>query len=142
MGDPAGLCRRLLLGGMLLRAGVFVFQGGYNDDLHILVLKYWDLHGRLPTTGQYDQGYHPPLYYLLAAIPYFLTHNPKIVQALSLAFSIGTLWVLDRILSREAVCPARCRPWCLALALEASRVPPRIRPLSLTVIACDSAPGR
>src|SRR5262249_39675710 len=56
--------------------------------------------GRLPVSNETYQSYHPPLYYLLTAPIFAITHRPKVVQMFSLACAIATLVVCYRLIVR------------------------------------------
>jgi 4-amino-4-deoxy-L-arabinose transferase-like glycosyltransferase len=115
-GQARRICRYLLVAGVLARVLVFSNLSPFNNDPHLAVIQFVEAHGRLPESGLLTQAYHPPLYYLLALPVWKLFHVVKAVQALSLAFSIMTLWALDALLRRSTIVPKRARPWCLALA--------------------------
>jgi 4-amino-4-deoxy-L-arabinose transferase-like glycosyltransferase len=105
----------LLAGGIIVRFGVFAYLGYFNNDNHLVVIDYVARHWTLPRANQFDQAYHPPLYYLLAA-PLLRLGGLVAVQALSLIFSIATLVLIAGLLRRLPWIDERIRPWCLALA--------------------------
>ena len=83
----------VLTAGILLRVVVFAFQGPFNNDKHFEVVQHIHERGALPASGDLNQSYHPPLYYVLAA-PLLHVGGRKTVQAFSLVLSVGTLLVL------------------------------------------------
>src|SRR5688572_32234848 len=60
----------LIAVGVLLRVLVFAFMGYFNNDNHIIVIEYVSRYWTPPHAAQFNQAYHPPLYYFLAA-PFF-----------------------------------------------------------------------
>lgn len=109
-------CRAILAAGFLLRIVTFAMMRFYNADNHLEVIDFLAKHGRLATTPELTQGYHPPLYYLIAVWPWIWFSHAKVVQGLSLVFSLATLWTLDRLLADRRLLSPRWRPWCLSLA--------------------------
>ena len=104
----------VLAGGIIVRVVVFAYVGYFNNDNHLVVIDHIARHWTLPRANQFDQAYHPPLYYLLAA-PLLRLGGLVAVQALSLIFSIATLVVIAGLLRRLPWTDERIRPWCLAL---------------------------
>src|ERR1039458_3765981 len=103
MMDSTRRSRYLLAAGILLRVVVFVFLAPLNNDDHGEVIKFLVDHGRLANVSELLQAQHPPLYYLLAAPVLKFTGNYKLVQLLSLWFSIGTLLVLHHLIWRAGL---------------------------------------
>ena len=117
--DDQGLWRKArlwLIGGIVLRLVTFMVLAPQNRDFHLgVIIRIVDT-GRLPISNATDQSYHPPLYYLLAAPILALTHRPKAVQLLSLAFAIATLIVLFWLTVRSPLFGSpRERLWTFAL---------------------------
>src|SRR5207342_1974062 len=54
--------------GVVLRLVVFIHMGYLNNDNHLEVIKYVAEHWLPARADQFNQGYHPPLYYFLAAL--------------------------------------------------------------------------
>ena len=89
----------VLLGtGIALRLITFIFLNPENSDAHSSVISFIAQQGRLPHSGDLDQAYQPPLYYLLTAPIYHFSTSFKIVQAFSLLLSILTLLVFFRLI--------------------------------------------
>ena len=96
----------LLISGILLRIIVFFFQSPFNNDDHLSVIQYIVTTGMLPTSDLMLQSYHPPLYYLIGTgIFYF--ESIKLLQALSLVFSILTLGVFFILLKKQSLFPQK-----------------------------------
>ena len=100
--------------GIILRVIVFVFQGPANNDDHLAYVQYISQHHSLPVSGLLYQSNHPPLYYCLASVR--LPLGIKAVQALSLAFSIGTLWVIYLLIKKLEFIVPKAKPFCLLFA--------------------------
>ena len=111
--DGRRLCRALVAAGALARVIVFFHLGPFGNDNHIQVIKYIYEHHALPLSTFSDQAYHPPLYHILAAC--LMPWGVKAVQALSLVFSLGALWVGAWLLGRPGWLDERSKPWCLGL---------------------------
>lgn len=92
----------LLWLGIALRVVVFAVLGPDNNDPHREVLEWVVQHGWTPTAEQATLGFHPPLYYLIAA-PWALGGDLKRAQILSLLLSIANLVVLQRLLRSSAL---------------------------------------
>jgi hypothetical protein len=88
----------MLAAGILLRILVYIFLQPLNNDDHGEVIRFIVERGRLPTLADAQQAQHPPLYYLIAAPVWKATANYKMVQMLSLWFSIATLLILYHLL--------------------------------------------
>ena len=114
MAEPSKPLVAILAAGILLRVVVFAFQGPFNNDKHFQVVQHLHDHGTLPASGEMNQAYQPPLYYLLAA-PLLRLGSRKVVQALSLAISIATLLVLFLLLNGLPFVSAGSRMVCLSL---------------------------
>jgi 4-amino-4-deoxy-L-arabinose transferase-like glycosyltransferase len=90
--------RRILAGGIALRVLTWAVLNPNNRDFHLgVILRIVDT-GHIPIANETDQSYHPPLYYLIGATVFALTHRPKIVQLVSLAIAIATLIVLYKLI--------------------------------------------
>lgn len=88
----------LFVVGLLLRVATWPLAGPSNRDFHLGVILRMVSTGRIPISNETDQSYHPPLYYLITAPIFAVTHRPKVVQLFSLACAIATLWVLYRLI--------------------------------------------
>jgi len=102
----------VLFFGILLRVVAFLFQGAFNNDDHLAYVQHIYQYHALPVSGQLHQSNHPPLYYFLASL--LFSHGVKMVQALSLAFSIGTLTVMYFLIKKlEFIQPLALKQTCL-----------------------------
>lgn len=111
------LTAAIIIAGALARVIVWLLMVPVNNDRHMDVVAYVAEHGRPPAAGMLEQAYHPPLYYLVVAPVWRSVGSLKSVQAFSLVCSLGTLWLLHRLLVLTLTgAMARWRPWCLALA--------------------------
>src|SRR5579863_7231383 len=107
----------LLALGILTRIVTFFYLGPNNNDPHLGMIQFLVEHKRLPLNTELMLGFHPPLYYLLAAPLYEMTMRPKVVQLLSLALSLGTLIVIYYIIYRtDFIAGARARLYSFWLA--------------------------
>lgn len=104
----------VLAGGIVLRLSVFAYMGYFNNDNHLAVIEYVSRVWLPPSAAQFDQAYHPPLYYFLAAPLYLLGSLPA-VQGLSLLLSILTLCLIAALIHRLPGLDEKLMPWCLAL---------------------------
>ena len=57
----------VLAAGILVRVVVFVHMGYLNNDNHLEVIEYVAHQWIPPHAGQFNQAFHPPLYYFLTA---------------------------------------------------------------------------
>jgi len=105
----------VLAAGIAIRILAFGYIGYFNNDNHLAVLEYVSRHWAPPNAGQFNQAYHPPLYYFLAA-PFFRAGNLPAVQGLSLLLSIATLAAIALLFQRLPWISEQLKPWCLALA--------------------------
>jgi Dolichyl-phosphate-mannose-protein mannosyltransferase len=101
--------------GVVLRLVVFIHMGYLNNDNHLEVIRYVAEHWIPARADQFNQAYHPPLYYYLAAFLFNLG-SIQAVHGLSLTLSIATLLLIARLLRRVAWMDEKIQPWCLALA--------------------------
>ena len=101
--------------GIILRIAVFAYMGYLNNDNHLEVIEYIAHQWIPPHADQFNQAYHPPLYYFLAAA-FLRLGNVRAVHALSLLLSIATLLLIAHLLRRLPWMNEKIRPWCLALA--------------------------
>lgn len=101
--------------GVVLRLVVFIHMGYLNNDDHLEVIKYVADHWLPARADQFNQAYHPPLYYFLAALSFSLG-SIQAVHGVSLILSIATLWLIARLLRRLPWMDKKNHPWCLALA--------------------------
>ncbi|MDP2604077.1 MAG: glycosyltransferase family 39 protein [Deltaproteobacteria bacterium] len=106
--------RAVIAAGIVIRVVVFVYMGYFNNDDHLSVLEYVSRYWFPPHAAQFNQAYHPPLYYFLAAL-FFRWGNLPAVQGLSLLLSIATLMIIALLLRQLAWVNERIKPWCLAL---------------------------
>jgi 4-amino-4-deoxy-L-arabinose transferase-like glycosyltransferase len=107
----------LLLAGIITRCAVCLYLDPSNNDNHIGVIKYLVQNKTFPPLETNMLAFHPPLYYWMAAPLFALSGSDKVVQLLSLAFSIATLWVLYKIIYRtEMIALPRARLYSLLLA--------------------------
>jgi hypothetical protein len=88
----------LFVVGLLLRVATWPLLGPSNRDFHLGVILRMVSTGRIPISNDTDQSYHPPLYYLITAPIFAVTHRPKVVQLFSLACAIATLYVFYRLI--------------------------------------------
>jgi 4-amino-4-deoxy-L-arabinose transferase-like glycosyltransferase len=107
--------RYLLCAAVLLRIIVFAFIGVSNNDDHLEVVRYVAQHGQLPRIDQFNQAYHPPLYYLVAAAVLSVSGSVKVVQSISLICSIVALALAWYLIGRLTVANATARFWALTL---------------------------
>jgi len=105
----------VLSAGILVRIVVFSQMGYLNNDDHLEVIEYVARNWLPPPADQFNQSYHPPLYYFVAATLLRIGGLPT-VHALSLLLSIATLVLIADLLRRLPWIHDQTRPWCLALA--------------------------
>jgi 4-amino-4-deoxy-L-arabinose transferase-like glycosyltransferase len=105
----------VLAAGILLRVVVFVHMGYLNNDNHLEVIEYVAHQWTPPHAGQFNQAFHPPLYYFLAA-SLLRWGNVQAVHGLSLILSIGALLLIAHLLRQLPWINEKIQPWCLALA--------------------------
>lgn len=101
--------------GVILRVVVFVYMGYFNNDNHLEVIKYVADNWLPARADQFNQAFHPPLYYYLAASLLQVGMLPA-VHALSLILSIATLALIAILLHQTPWVSDKVKPWCLALA--------------------------
>lgn len=107
----------LLIAGIITRCAVWIYLDPGNNDKHIDVIKYLVRYKTFPSLETDMLAFHPPLYYWMAAPLFALFASDKVVQLLSLAFSIATLWVLYKIIYRtEMIALRRARQYSFLLA--------------------------
>lgn len=90
--------RWTLYAGVLLRCVIFKPLYPINNDDHLGVIRYFLEHHVLPAADVASQGYHPPLYYLLAT-PFAALAGVRGAELLSLGLSVVNLWLLARLVS-------------------------------------------
>lgn len=93
----------ILILGIAMRIFVFLFQDPFNNDYHFQVIKYIRETKTIPLATQMSQGYHPPLYYLLAQFFYLGDSSLlrlKGLQFFSLLTSLLTLIILFLMIKR------------------------------------------
>ncbi len=96
----------LLSAGIVLRIVTFFYLSPSNSDHHEEVIVYLIRYHALPQIPDVHEAHNPPLYYVIAASLWF-THRLKAVQGLSLVFSMATLVVLFRLITRSGLIRAR-----------------------------------
>lgn len=89
-----------MLAGIWLRIFIFPFLDPFNIDglghwEHIVFIKS---HWSMPPAGLGHETWQPPLYYVIAAVMALIHEDPKFVQLLSLALSIGTVIVARKLI--------------------------------------------
>lgn len=104
----------MLASGIVLRLLVCAYVGYFNNDNHLAVIEYVSRLWLPPRAAQFDQAYHPPLYYFLAA-PLFHFGSLPAVQGISLLLSILTLCLIAALIRRLPGLDKKLLPWCLAL---------------------------
>jgi 4-amino-4-deoxy-L-arabinose transferase-like glycosyltransferase len=98
-GFPADrVLRWTLVVGVLLRLLIFKPLYPVNNDDHFGVITYFLQHHVLPAADVTSQGYHPPLYYLLAA-PFAALAGVRGAELLSLGLSLVNLCLLARLVA-------------------------------------------
>ena len=105
----------VLAAGVVVRVVVFIHMGYFNNDNHLEVIEYVAEHWLPARADQFNQAYHPPLYYFLAAALLRLG-GLQTVHFFSLILSVATLLLIARLLRRLPWIAERTQPWCLALA--------------------------
>jgi 4-amino-4-deoxy-L-arabinose transferase-like glycosyltransferase len=105
----------VLAAGIIVRLVVFAYMGFFNNDNHLLVIDYVARYWIPAHSDQFNQAYHPPLYYFLAA-PLLRLGGVTAVHGLSLIFSIATFLLIAHLLRQLPWIDEEIRPWCLALA--------------------------
>ncbi|MCX7973843.1 MAG: glycosyltransferase family 39 protein [Candidatus Aminicenantes bacterium] len=110
----------VLIAGIAFRIFVFLFQAPFNNDYHFEVIKYIRETKSIPLSTQMSQGYHPPLYYLLAQIFYCgdsTFFRLKVLQFFSLLTSILTFVLLFSLVKNHLTSPKiqLYSGWLLAL---------------------------
>jgi 4-amino-4-deoxy-L-arabinose transferase-like glycosyltransferase len=108
--------RWTLFAGALLRLLLFKPLYPINNDDHIGVVRYFLQYHVLPAADVVSQGYHPPLYYLLAA-PFVALADARGAELLSLGLSVANLWLLARLVATTPLIASdTARRHALALA--------------------------
>jgi len=105
----------VLAAGVIVRLVVFAYMGFFNNDNHLVVIDYVARYWMPARSDQFNQAYHPPLYYFLAA-PLLRLGGVTAVHGLSLVFSIATFLLIAQLLRQLPWIHEKIRPWCLALA--------------------------
>jgi hypothetical protein len=108
----------ILAAGILLRLIVFAFQGPFNHDPHIEVIRHIFWTHKLPPAEKYSQAFQPPLYYLLASfIMQLRPRTDKTIQFFSFLLSSGTLAIITVLIKRLVfIQPFWVKRCCLLLA--------------------------
>ena len=123
----------ILAVGIVLRAATWALMTPQNRDFHLGVITTIVDIGRLPVSNETYQSHHPPLYYILAASIFAVTHRPKVVQMFSLACAIATLLVCYHLMVRTPLF-GRMRDRLLLFALTGSAT-------SGNIVVNPSGPG-
>jgi 4-amino-4-deoxy-L-arabinose transferase-like glycosyltransferase len=105
----------VLAAGVVVRVVVFIHMGYLNNDNHLEVIEYVAEHWLPARADQFNQAYHPPLYYFLAAALLRLG-GLQTVHFFSLILSVATLVLIARLLRLLPWIAEKIQPWCLALA--------------------------
>ena len=116
-GLPADrVIRWTLFSGVLLRLLLFKPLYPVNNDDHFGVIQYFLAHGVLPAADLASQGYHPPLYYLMAA-PFAAFAGVRGAELVSLGLSLLNLWLLARLVeTTELIASGTARRHVMAIA--------------------------
>jgi len=108
--------RWTLFAGVALRFLIFEPLYPVNNDDHLGVITYFLQHHVFPAADVAVQGYHPPLYYLLAA-PFVAIAGVRGAELLSLGLSVANLWLLARLVATTPlIASTTARRHALALA--------------------------
>ena len=108
--------RWTLAAGVLLRLAIFKPLYPVNNDDHFGVITYLLEHHALPAADVLSQGYHPPLYYLLAA-PFAALAGVRGAELVSLGLSVVNLWLIARLVATTPlIASMTARRHALALA--------------------------
>ena len=104
----------ILAVGILARIVVFYYLGPFNNDNHFEIIRYIVRKGALPRVDQFNQAYHPPLYYLLAS--FFLRWGGSQNGSVFFAHPLQrTLLLAYRLICWMPWISRPIKPWCLAL---------------------------
>lgn len=101
--------------GVIARILVFTYMGYFSNDNHLEVVKYVAEHWLPPYADHFNQAFHPPLYYFLAAA-FLHLGDVAAVHSLSLILSIATLALIAHLLRQLVWIDDKIKPWCLGLA--------------------------
>jgi 4-amino-4-deoxy-L-arabinose transferase-like glycosyltransferase len=108
--------RWTMLVGVAIRLFIFAPLYPLNNDDHFGVITYFLQQHVLPAADVASQGYHPPLYYLLAA-PFVAVAGVRGGELLSLGLSLLNLWLLGRMVATTTLIESlTARRHALALA--------------------------
>lgn len=106
----------MLLGlGILIRLIVFAHIGYLNNDNHLEVVEHVARNWLPARADQFNQGYHPPLYYFIAAFFYSIGRAAA-VHFFSLMLSVATLALIALFLRQLPWISAKLCNWAVALA--------------------------
>jgi len=83
--------------GIAFRILVYGFLFPENNDPHLEVIEFITNRHELPASNLLLMAFHPPLYYLLAAL-WDMIGSPKFIQLFSLLLSIGNIYLLYRLI--------------------------------------------
>src|SRR5262245_5248797 len=105
----------VLAAGIAVRVIAFACMGYFNNDNHLPVIEYIAERWVPPDSAQFNQAYHPPLYYFLAAFFFRLGSLPA-VHGLSLILSIATLFLIAYLFRPLPSINQNIQPWAHALS--------------------------
>lgn len=105
----------LVVAGLIVRVAAWANMGYLDNDDHLSVVAAVAKTWRPVHADQLGQGFHPPLYYFLAA-PFYAMGGAFAVHLLSLALSCATLALVAVLVRRLPWLSAAGRSWALAFA--------------------------
>ncbi|MDI6741845.1 MAG: glycosyltransferase family 39 protein, partial [Smithella sp.] len=107
---------KVLIIGLALRVIVYLFLSPFNNDPHYEIIQHIFYMKEIPLAHQYDQAYHPPLYYIIASL--FLNFgNEKAVQFFSFILSSLTLFIIYLTINKlDFIQPISIKIICLLVA--------------------------
>lgn len=105
----------MVVAGLAVRLAVSANMGYLNNDNHLAVVAAVAKSWRPVHADQLGQGFHPPLYYFLAA-PFYVAGGARAVHLLSLALCCATLVIVADLLRRLPWLGPAGRSWALAVA--------------------------
>jgi hypothetical protein len=88
----------VLISGIVLRIAVFLTASPFNPDPHLEVIDFIAKTHQLPASLEMGQAHQPPLYHMLMAPIWAATGSAKVLQAVSLLFSIANLLITAKLL--------------------------------------------
>jgi len=105
----------LVVAGLIVRVAAWANMGYLDNDDHLSVVAAVAKTWRPVHADRLEQGFHPPLYYFLAA-PFYAMSHAFAVHLLSLALSCATLALIVVLVKRLPWLGAEGRSWSLAFA--------------------------